>query len=170
MTTRTQDKTVSLHHDSTRSSVQNSRHVDLDDTSVPNPALMLYVEIKLNAVAPWLVHSTSYQSAFQEAYQLCQSGYDFNLIVYEQPTGHYITCYEPMPISKTNHYKRRRKKKGLRRCWGRLFRSSRRQVQPKYHGEIMMMPGKSKWVEEDTGRLIVVPEGILRCNATGFAL
>ncbi len=167
MSIRTRDKTVYLHDDDpTRISVQNPTHVDLDNASISDAKLKLYVEMKLHRVAPWLVNSRTYQNAFEEAFQLCQSGYDFNLIVYEQPVGSYITCYEPMiPICQTDNNKRVRKKKGWRRYWRRLFRSSRHQVRPKYRGEIVMVPGKSKWVEEKAGRFIVVPEGILRCNA-----
>lgn len=172
MVIQAQGKTVSLHEDqTTRVFVQNPMHVDFDHTPVQNATLMLYVEIKLNTVALWLVHSSNYQSTFEEAYQLCQSGYDFNLIVYEQPTGYYIPCYESVMAKPITHRRKRtRAKARWRRYWRRLWRFGRRQVQPKYRGEIMMVPGKSKWVEKDAGRFIVVPEGILRCNAASFAL
>ncbi len=147
-------------------------HVDVDHGLVSNVTLRLYVEMKLNAVAPWLANCSGYSNAFEEAYQLCQSGYDFNLIVYERPRGHYIACYEPdTSASTTDDRETRKKMKGFKKYWQHLRRSGRhRAPRPKYRGEILMMPGKRKWVEVYAGRFIVVPEGILRSNAAQFAL
>lgn len=133
---------------------------------------MHYVKAKLNAVAPWLAHSSSYQHAFEEALQLCQSGYNFNLIVYEQPVGHYIASYErAKPSSTTKHHRIIRKRRRFRRYWQRLQRWRHGRVpRPKYSDEILMIPGKRKWVEASAGRFIVVPEGILRCNPANFGL
>lgn len=173
MALETQDKTAHVQdHDSAWISVQAPMHVDLDEIPVPNPTLRAYVETKLNAIAPWLAHSTAYQSAFDEACQLCQNGYDFNLIVYEQPAGHYIPYYEPtVSTSATHGHRRTRKVSGLRRYWQRLFKWGRQRTpRPKYRGEIVMAAGKCKWVEVDAGRFIIVPEGILRYDQAKLAV
>lgn len=140
-------------------------YVDLDDTPVVNPALNAYIESKLNAIAPWLARASAYQSVFDEAYQLCQSGYEFNLIVYEQPSGHYIETYEPMASATRRRWRARRRHR-LGWYWRRLLTLGRRHVpRPKYDGEIVMAKGKGTWIEDGPGRFIVVPEGILSNEA-----
>lgn len=173
MATRTQSKIDHLLEDDTTStSVYPAMYVDFDNALVTSMALTHYVKVKLNTVAPWLVHSPSYQSAFEEAYQLCQSSYDFNLILYDQPVGHYISRYEPAKsFSVTDHHRVFRTKSRLRRYWQRIWKLGRQRVPcPKYHNEILMVPGKRKWIEVYAGRFIIVPEGILRCNPANFAL
>ncbi len=149
-------------HDLTWISQSGPIFVDLDDTPVINSALRTYVESKLNTILPWLVHSSSYRGVFEEAYQLCQSGYDFNLIVYEQPAGHHIQSYEPMASANRRHWRVRHEKR-LGWYWQRLLTLGRWHMpRPKYDGEIIMAKGKRKWIEDDPGRFIVVPEGILK--------
>ena len=153
-------------------SVRPPTHVDcVDLTQTPSTALTRYVEAKLHAVAPWLMQASGYQQTFEEAYQLCRSGYDFNVIVYEQPVGQYIACYEVAndtpPIDSRRSQKKRRR---FRRYWPRFLRPHRGQeLQPKYHDEILMVPGQRKWVEVHAGRFIVVPEGTLRWHVASCA-
>lgn len=91
MGTATRDQTeYASEQDLAWLSVSSPWYVDLDDAPVPNRALHAYVTSRISAIAPWLVHSSAYQHAFDEAYQLCQSGYDFNVIVYDHPGGRYI--------------------------------------------------------------------------------
>lgn len=119
-------------------------YIDLDEEVAPYPGLDAYVESKLNAIAPWLVHSPAYQSAFDEAHQLCQSGYDFNLIVYEQPVGHDIVCYEPMAFA-TRYGWRARYTNRWEWYWQRILKWVRWHIpRPKYEGEIIMAKGGAK--------------------------
>ncbi len=163
METATQDNAEYVsEHDLAWLSVSGPMYIGLDDVPIPSPALNAYVESKLDAIAPWLVHSSAHQSAFDEAYQLCQSGYDFNLIVYEPPAGHYIMNYEPI-ASATRHRWHARHKNRLGWYWQRILKLVRWHIpRPKYDGEIIMAKGRHKWVEDDPGRFIVVPEGILK--------